>query len=157
MKIRVLAIASLVAATAAAQTADPRFTVADAEQATGMRPLHLVAPGAQPGAGPGLDFATADNKLLLMVNFGTDQLYLRAKSQKEIDIGGKKMPMELHHADLPGIGDEAFDSPPGPMQYVIYLRKGKSAASVSTYLAQGKPRLSIEQLKVVAKAVAGHL
>lgn len=147
----------LVALSASAQTPDPRLTVADVEQATGMKPVHIVAPGTLPGAGPGLNFATADNKMLVMVNFGPDTLYTRAKNQKEMEVGGKKYPMELHHADLPGIGDEAFDSPPGDMQYVIYLRKGKNGASINTYLQGGKPRLSIDQLKAIAKIVASRL
>lgn len=157
MKIRLFALAMLVAATAAAQTLDTRLTVADVEQATGMKPVHMVAPGSLPGAGPGLNFATADNRMLVKAEFGPDTLYFRAKNQKEMEVGGKKYPMELHHADLPGIGDEAFDSPPGSMQYVIYLRKGKNAATLNTYLDHGKPRLTMEQLKALAKIVAGRL
>ena len=147
----------LVAAVASAQPVDRRLTVADVEQATGVKPVHVVGAGALPGAGPGLNFATADNRMLLMVNFGSEELYTRAKTQKEMEVGGKKYPMELYHAPVAGIGDEAFDSPPGPDQYIIYLRKGKNAASVSTYLQKGKPRLSMEQLKAVAKVVASRL
>jgi hypothetical protein len=143
-------------ATVSAQTPDPRLTPADVQKLTGIT-VHVVAPGSQPGAGPGLDFADADNKLVLMVNFGPDVLYHRAREQKEMDIGGQKVPMVLYHASVPGIGDEAFDSPPGDMQYVIYLRKGTMGASVSTYLAGGKTRLSMEQLKAVAKTVADRL
>lgn len=157
MTTRVFLLALLVAAAASAQTPDRRLTTADVEQATGLKPVHLVAPGSIPGAGPGLNFATADNKMLVMVNFGPDTLYTRAKNQKEMEVAGKKYPMELHHADLPGIGDEAFDSPPGPMQYVIYLRKGKNAASINTFLQAGKPRLSMDQLKAIAKIVAGRI
>lgn len=157
MKTRLFALAMLAAVSAAAQGVDKRLTIADVEQATGMKPVHIVAPGSISGAGPGLNFATADNKMLVMVNFGPDTLYERAKNQKETDIGGKKYPMDLHHADLPGIGDEAFDSPPGPMQYVIYLRKGRNAATLNTYLEHGKPRLTMEQLKALAKIVASRL
>jgi hypothetical protein len=142
------------------QTPDPRLTVADVENLTGIKGVHVVAPGSQPGAGPGLDFAGPDNKLILMVNFGSDALYRRARDQKEIDVGGQKMPMTLYHASVPGIGDEAFDSPPGPMQYVIYLRKGKQAASVSTYLDRSSPRgtrLTMDQIKAVARLVADRL
>ena len=99
------------------------------------------------------------SKLILMVNFGTDSLYRRAREQKEMTVGSSKMPMVLYHADVPGIGDEAFDSPPGPVQYVIYLRKGAKAASVTTYFdASGKKtRLTMEQLKAVAKIAADRL
>jgi hypothetical protein len=149
----------LVALTAlvGAGQSDSRLTVADVEKIVGLKGVHVVAPGSQPGAGPGLDFADANNKLILMVNFGSVALYTRAHDQKEMDIGGRKVPMVLYHANVPGVGDEAFDSPPGDMQYVIYLRKGTQAASVSTYLAGGKPRLSMTQLKEVAKTVADRL
>jgi hypothetical protein len=120
--------------------------------------VHQVGPGQLPGAGPDLNFATADNKMLLMVNFGTDALYKHAKEQKEMKVGPMTVPMVLFNADIPGIGDEAFDSPPGNAQYVIYLRKGTRAASVTTYLNNTmEPRLSLDQLKAVAKLVAGRL
>ena len=142
-----------------AQAPDPRLTVADVEQATATKPVHLVGPGALPGAGSGLNFATADNRMLLMVNFGTDALYKRAKEQKEQTIGGMKLPMVLYHTDVKGIGDEAFDSPLGPMQYVLYLRKGTKAASVTTYIdpATKKPRVTMEQIKAVGKIVASRM
>ena len=145
------------AAPLAAQAPSSALSVADVERVSGIKGVHVVAPGSQPGAGPGLDFAGPDNKLIVMVNVGPDALYRRAKAQKEIDIGGTKMPMVLFHAALPGVGDEAFDSPPGPMQYVIYLRKGTQAASVSTYLSHGKPLLTMAQLTALAKIVAGHI
>ena len=40
------------------------------------------------------------------------------------------VPMPLFHAAVTGVGDEAFDSPPGPLQYVLYLKKGQKAASL---------------------------
>jgi hypothetical protein len=148
-----------VAAFGSARGPDSRLTVADVEKITGLSGVHVVAPGSQPGAGPGLDFAGPDNKLILMVNFGTDALYRRAREQKEMSVGSTKVPMVLYHASVAGIGDEAFDSPPGPMQYVIYLRKGAKAASVTTYFdASGKKtRLSMEQLTTIAKTVADRL
>src|SRR5262249_39912731 len=135
------------ASVALAQAADPRLTVADVETATGLKGLQLVAPGSVPGAGAGLNFATADKKMLLMVNFGTAALYTRAKAQKEY----AGVPMPLFHADVPGIGDEAFDSPPGSLQYVLYVRKGANAASFTAYfVAPNKATLTMNQLKQIA-------
>jgi len=154
--LRPIAFLALAAALSA-QTPDPRLTPADVE-AVAKAPVHQIGPAAVPGAGPGLNFVTADNRMLLMVNFGTDALYTRAKAQKEMTMGGMTVPMVLFHAAVPGIGDEAFDSPPGPVQYVIYLRKGTKAASVTTYLEKGtKPRLTMDQLKALAKVVAARL
>ena len=154
-----IAMVCLGLSVASAQTPDPRMTVADVEKATGIQGVQLVAPRSQPGAGPGLDFVGPDHKLIVMVNFGTDSLYRRAREQKEMSVGSSKMPMVLYHADVPGIGDEAFDSPPGPVQFVIYLRKGAKAASVTTYFDTSgkKTRLTMEQLKAVAKIAADRL
>jgi len=150
---------TVLTATVVAQAPDPRLTVSDVETITGITGVHVVAPGSQPGAGPGLNFAGPDNQLILMVNFGTDALYRRAREQKEMAMGSTKVPMVLYHANVPGIGDEAFDSPPGPVQYVIYLRKGSKAASVTTYFDSSgkKTRLSMDQLKTIAKTVADRL
>jgi hypothetical protein len=143
-----------------AQANDPRLTIADVERVTGIKGLQLVAPGSVPGAGPGLNFAGPDRKMVLMVNFGTADLYRRAKEQKEMKVGGMTIPMPLFHAAVPGIGDEAFDSPPGALQFVLYLRKGQKAASLTTYVLDPrgtKAVLTIAQLKQLGAIVASRL
>lgn len=152
------ALGVLLAPAAWAQAPDPRITVADVE-AVAKLPVHVVAAGKAVGAGPGVNFATADDKMLLMVVFGDASLYERAKAQKGMKMGNTTMPMVLFHAAVPGIGDEAFDSPPGPLQYVIYLRKGAKAASVTTYFERNgrATRLTLDQVKAIAKVVAGRL
>jgi hypothetical protein len=153
-----LSSALLALATAAsilsAQAGDPRLTVADVEKITGLKGIQLVAPGSVPGAGAGLNFATGEKKMLLMVNFGPATLYSRAKAQK--DYAG--VPMPLFHADVPGVGDEAFDSPPGPLQYVLYVRKGTNAASFTAYFVPpNKATLTMDQLKQLAKITASRM
>jgi hypothetical protein len=147
-----------VASAAWAQAPDSRITVADVE-AVAKLPVHVVGAGKVAGAGPGVNFATADDKMLLMVVFGTDALYQRAKDQKDMKMGNTTVPMVLFHAAVPGIGDEAFDSPSGALQYIIYLRKGAKAASVTTYFERNgrTTRLTMDQLKALAKIVAGRL
>ena len=140
-----------------AQGVDPRLTIPDVEKVTGLKGIQTVRPGSVTGAGPGLNFVGPDKKMLLMVNFGTADLYNRAKAQKEMTVGGMTMPMPLFHAAVPGIGDEAFDSPPGNMQYVLYLRKGQKAASLTTYISAGKPLLTMAQLKQLGAIVASRL
>jgi hypothetical protein len=141
-------------ASVVAQTSDPRLTIADVEKVTGLKGLQQVGPGAVTGAGPGLNFAGPDKHMVLMVNFGPAALYQRAKEQKTV----AGMPMPLFHADVPGVGDEAFDSPPGSMQYVLYMRKGANAASfTSYYVSTGKATLTMEQLKAIAKIAAGRM
>ena len=142
-----------------AQAPDPRLTIAEVEHVANVSGVHMVGSGAIPGAGGGLNFVTADNKMLVMVNFGTDVLYKRAKEQKEQEIGGMKLPMVLYHADVKGIGDEAFDCPPGPYQYVLYIRKGSRAVSLTTYIdtASKRPRLTMAQLEALGKIVVSRL
>ena len=69
-------------------------------------------------------------------------------------IGGTKVPMVLFHKDVPGVGDEAFDAPPGKEQYVLYVRKGDHAISLTTYFRTDmKPMLTMTQLAAIAKLV----
>lgn len=144
----------VVAIALALQASDPRLSVADVEKVTGLTGLQLVAPGSVTGAGAGLNFATADKHMVLMVNFGPAALYQRAKDQKTY----AGVPMPLFHAAVPAIGDEAFDSPPGPMQYVLYVKKGANAASFTAYfVGPNKATLTMEQLKAIAKIVASRM
>jgi len=137
-----------------AQAADRRLTVADVEKVTGLKGIQLVAPGSVTGAGAGLNFATPDKRMLLMVNFGPAALYRRAKEQKT--YAGVAMP--LFHASVPGIGDEAFDSPPGPLQFVLYMLKGANAASFTAYyISANKATLTMDQLKQLAKIAAARM
>ena len=148
-----IAIAVLTASTVA-QTSDPRLTIADVEKVTGLKGLQQLVPGAVPGAGAGFNFAGPDKHMVLMVNFGPAALYQHAKEQKTY----AGVPMPLFHADVPGIGDEAFDSPPGSMQYVLYVRKGANAASfTSYYISASKATLTMERLKAIAKIAAGRM
>jgi hypothetical protein len=147
----------LVGALVAAQVSDQRLTAADVEKVSGMSGVKTVPRGSRPGAGGDLNFVGVDSKLLLMVNFGDQQLYNKARNQKEIKVGDQTYPMELFAHAVTGVGDEAFASPPGKIQYVIYARKGNKAISVSTYYpATGenvKPVLTEAQLKQIAQGI----
>jgi len=140
-----------------AQTADKRLTTADVEKASGLSGVKTVARGSQTGAGGDLNFVGPNGKLVLMVNFGDQQLYNKARNQKEIKVGDKTYPMELFAHAVTGVGDEAFASPPGKVQYVIYARKGNNAISVSTYFPGAgenvKPVLSEPQLIQIAQLI----
>jgi hypothetical protein len=152
-------VALLSCATVRAQSGDPRLTPADVEKVAGVKGVQAVGPGAVTGAGPGLNFVTPDRHMLLMVNFGTAALYQRARAQKTMTVGGTTVPMVLYHADVPGVGDEAFDSPPGPVQYVLYVRKGANSVSLSAYMSgrPPKPLLTMAQLKQLAIVVLARM
>src|SRR5262249_7705371 len=137
-------------ALAHAQASDTRLTIADVARISGDSGVAQVARGSMTGAGGELNFVGSDKKLLLMVNFGQASLYDRARQN----------PM-LMHALVPGLGDEAFDAPAGELQYVLYVKKGTKAISVTTFFVTGarpmKGRLSAEQLKAVARTILPRL
>src|SRR5690348_3776159 len=147
----------LFSAVVAAQAGDKRLTIADVEKVSGLSSVKTVPRGSRTGAGGDLNFVGPDGKLVLMVNFGDQQLYDKARNQKEIKLGDKTYPMELFAHAVPGVGDEAFASPPGKVQYVIYARKGNNAISVSTYYPgvgeNVKPVLTEAQLKQIAQII----
>jgi hypothetical protein len=157
MRYRIAASVVLLTAVLAAQAVEKRLTVADVEKVAGLSGVRIVPRLSQTGAGGDLNFVGPDGKLILMVNFGDAQLYAKARTQKEIVVGGQKYPMELFAHAVPGLGDEAFASPPGNVQYVIYARKGNNAITVSTYYpAVGenvKPVLTEAQLKQLGQII----
>ena len=161
--ILLLTLTSPAAASAQPPGADPRLTIADVEKVSGLKGIQLVPRMSQPGAGGNLNFVDASKHLVLMVNVGTADLYRHAREQKELKVGNTVIPMTLYHADVTGLGDEAFDSPPGSLQYVLYIRKGNQAVSMSTYFRSGgNPRsptsvLTMEQLKQLAAIVVSRL
>jgi hypothetical protein len=130
---------------ARAQAPDPRLTIADVEKATGLSGVKQVAQGSMTGAGGDLNFVGPDGKLILMVKFATASLYEATKKNQTV-----------FHAVVPDIGDEAFDAPPGAMQYVLYVKKGTKAVSVTSFISTTRPyapKLTMDQLKALARVV----
>ncbi len=155
---RMLAAVLALTATAAAQGAyDKLLTAADVEKVGGVTGVRTVPNGSQAGAGGMLNFVNASGKLILAVSFGDAQLYKKARETKELEIGGKKYPNQLFAHDVPGVGDEAFASPPGPEQIVIYARKGNHGLAINTFYPgigeHVKPVLTEAQLKAVAQLI----
>jgi hypothetical protein len=140
-----------------AQASDKRLTVADVEKVSGTTGVKTVPRGSSPGAGGDINFAGPNGKLILMISFGDRRLYDQARNQKEMKVGNQTYPMELFAHAVSGVGDEAFASPPGNVQYVIYARKGNNAIAVSTFFPgvgeNMKPVLSEAQLKQIAEIV----
>ena len=132
----------------AAQAPDARLTVADVEKVSGLTGVKQVARNAMTGAGGDLNFTGPEGKLLLMVKFSTAALYESVKKDPKI-----------FHAAVSGLGDDAFDAPPGSMQYVLYVRKGTQAVSVTTYFSSRPiaPRLTVDQLKAIARVILSRL
>ena len=124
------------------------LTVADVESATGMKNLKRVPPGSVRGAGGDLNFAQSDGTPLLMASFGDANLFKAWKAQ-EGDF----------NSAVKDIGDEAFNGPKVKAPYVLFVRKGNRAFSLSSFLSldTGKPLLSQEQLSSLAKITVSRL
>ena len=138
--------AVLIFAVASVALAADVLTVADVEKVAGVSGVSLVPRNPAKGAGGDLNFASADGKLLVMV-----RVYEKG--------GYDKLKKTYFAADVANVGDEAFVAPPGVSQpYVLYLRKGPKAASVTTYFQRdGKPRLTTAQLAELGRTVASRM
>ena len=143
---RLLVVLCMIGASARVwtQAPDPRLTVADVEKVSGLTGVKLVPRDPAKGAGGDLNFVGPEGKLLLMVRFGTAALYDTVRKGT------------TYHALVPGLGDEAFDAPPGASQYALYVKKGTKAISVTAYASTTKPygpRLTMDQLKAIASVI----
>ena len=126
------------------------LTVDDVEKATGMKGIKLIPRNPAIGAGGDLSFALEDNTMLLIVAIQNVSMYTEWKKQEG-----------FFYAAVSGIGDEAFEGPSfGEHRYVLIFRKGENAISLSSFFnmeARGKPFLSQEQLRELAKIMISRL
>ena len=126
------------------------LTVNEVEKVTGMQGIQLIPRNPRIGAGGDLNFALADGTLILITTVQKPSMYNTWKSQEG-----------FFHASVSDIGDEAFDGPNfGEHRYVLIFRKGDKAISLSSFFnmqAGGKPFLSQEQLREIAKIVISKL
>jgi hypothetical protein len=148
-------VTSAIALACAIVTAAPAtVTPADIEKATGLKGVHLV-PATAPGSVPGRDnYADASGKVVLWFQPIPGPLFARAKATPAKTMSGIEVEPKLFHAAVPGLGDEAFDSPDGKQQHAVYVRKGDSGFGLISNLDRaGKPVISMEQLKALAKTI----
>jgi hypothetical protein len=139
----VLAVFLLVFA-GTASAADQVITVADVEKAGSLKGVKLVPRDPKIGAGGGLNFATADNKIVLIVAARDKSLLDEMKAQE----GSLE-------AAVAGLGDEAYNGPGfGKVRYILVVRKGDRVTSLSSFMnmaAGGKPYFTQDQLKELAR------
>jgi len=141
--------------------ARPSLTPADIEQATGLKGVHRV-PETTKGAVPGREnYADGGGAIVLWFHDFTAQGFERAKAQPAKMMGAIEIEPKLFHAAVPGLGDEAFDSPDGTLQHALYVRKGQAAfgliANVGASGRGDKPTVTMAQLKALAKIVLSRM
>jgi hypothetical protein len=134
----------------AAFAADQVITVADVEKAGALKGIKLVPKDPKIGAGGDLNFATADNKIVLIVVARDKSLLDEMKAQKgSLD------------AAVAGLGDEAYNGPGfGKVRYILVVRKGNRVTSLSSFMnmaAGGKPYFTQDQLKELARKALARM
>lgn len=127
------------------------LTSADVEKISGMKGIKTVPRDPSKGAGGDLNFADADGKLVIMVNFSGNSIYEKSKQQKGI-----------FKSDVKGVGEEAFSGPSTGPEYLLVFRKGVHCVTLSTFFNIGGPSskptmLTKEQLIEIGKGIAGKL
>ncbi len=129
---------------------DKLLTIADVEQATGLKGVQTTPRDPSQGAGGDLNFKTADG-ILLIATFGGSSYYDRAKATKG-----------MYHGDVAGVGDAAFKGPDnlwGQTDTTIVFRKKQQCVSITSFFdpLTGKNKVSMEKLTALAKVVAGRI
>jgi hypothetical protein len=54
---------------------------------------------------------------------------------------------------VPNLGDAAFVGPPGPMQFVLYAKKGTGSITVNAFLHNGKPSVTQAQIIEIGRLI----
>ena len=122
----------------------------DVEKIIGIKPIKLIPKDPTIGAGGDLNFAMENNSMLLTVAIQDVSMYTKWKEQEG-----------FFHAEVSGIGDEAFEGPSiGKERYILIFRKGQKAISLSSFFnmnAGGKPFFNQDQLRELAKIMVSRL
>jgi hypothetical protein len=129
---------------------DNYLKAGDIEKTTGLKGVKSIAKQSLPGAGGDLNFATADDKLIVMIQVVGKSNY----------AGYKKY---FFKADIKGMGDEALEGTtiPGQASNLVAFTKGTECVALTTFgdsTSGGKKNmLTVTQLTVLAKIIASRM
>jgi len=124
------------------------LTVTDVEKIGGVTGIHAVAKNQLPGAGGELNFAGADNKLILMVMVQPASMFATWKQQ----YGAKG-------EAVAGLGTDAFRSRTGEfVSYVVFL-KGNTGVWIQSmgWKKGGAANFTTAQLEALARVALSHM
>ena len=133
----------------AAETFDKYISAADIEKVTGLQDVKL-SKSSQHGSAGTLQFKNKEGKTILEIKFNKSSLYDRSEKAKVVTVKG----------DITGIGEDAFyasnfsDSP----NYLCF-KKGKFSVDLAAFVKRedGKPFLTLEQLKSLARIISSRI
>ena len=131
------------------------ITAADVEKVGGFSGIKQVLDGDN------VTFRTQDNKLMLKV-----EVHVRGDRLYKVDKDS-----ENFHANVSGIGDDAFDGPSDKFNmglssadgnkqpYFLWFLKANTSVRLMTYVDRSQPRfyLTQDKLRQMAKIVASRL
>ncbi|HYD53256.1 MAG TPA: hypothetical protein VEA99_11535 [Gemmatimonadaceae bacterium] len=122
------------------------LTVSEVERISGVSGVQVVPKDPSKGAGGDVNYADANGELLAMMLVQGTRYH---EQSLEYMKGGQ----------VAGIGDRADIGPTATDPYIIMFRKGDRLVSISSFLRKedAKPRLSLDQLKELAKTVEAKL
>jgi hypothetical protein len=131
---------------------DKYLTAADIEKAGGLTGIKKIPYNPSKGAGGTLNFGLADDKPVVIATMMTVKAgdYEKYKDQSKKYIRGP----------VAGIGEDAYDGPPGAVQYFIGFKKGMWYVQISSFFnmdAGGKTYLSMDQLTALCKTIADRM
>jgi len=127
------------------------LTIADVEKVSGLKGIKIVPYDASKGAGGDLNFATSDDKLVVMANFLGSSFYADYKKQPG-----------YFKEEIKGLGEEAFAGPKSGPEYVLVFLKGTHCVTLSSFFNLGgdsssPTMLTMDQLKELAIIVDSRL
>jgi len=131
---------------------DKFLTAADVGKAGGLTGVKKIPRDPSKGAGGTLNFGLTNDNPVVIATFMSVRPgdYEKYKDQSKKYIRGP----------VTGIGEDAYDGPPGQVQYFIGFKKGMWYVQVSTFFNMeggGKPYLSMDQLKALCQTIAGRM
>ena len=128
---------------------DNYLAAADIEKVSGLTGVKLVPKDPTKGAGGNLNFATSDDKLIVMVQIVDKSFY---EGYKEY----------FTCTELKGLGDQAMKGasiPNGPENLVVFT-KGNTCVALTVFINMNdmsKNMLSVEQTAELAKIIEGRM
>lgn len=126
------------------------LSIAELSDITGIKGIRMVPTDSLPDAKGELNFAVDDSTLILVVDYLTPDEFTSFKEQSE-----------YIQAPVPGIGDEAYSAPAGPLQYTLLFRKGDHSFLLSSFLNPDRdwvePYINMSQLTKLANLIVVRL
>jgi hypothetical protein len=127
---------------------DNYLKTSDLEQVARMKGAKSIARNPSIGAGGDLNFTTADDKLIVMVQIVDQSHY----------AGYKKM---FFKADVKGLGTQAMQGAtfPGAANNLVAFRKGSKCVALTSFMDMktSKNMLTPEQLIALGKIIASRM